>query len=62
MGSLTEKLLQLPDSTEDQCKQDEDFVDPWTVTCSSQSGPDYDKLIGLFLLATFYYFIVLIEK
>lgn len=49
MGSLTEKLIQLPDSTEDQCKQDEDFVDPWTVTCSSQSGPDYDKLIGLFL-------------
>ncbi|KAH9423997.1 Tryptophan--tRNA ligase, cytoplasmic [Dermatophagoides pteronyssinus] len=48
MGSLTEKLIQLPDSTEDQCKQDEDFVDPWTVTCSSQSGPDYDKLIARF--------------
>lgn len=26
-------------------KQDEDFVDPWNVVSSSQTGVDYDKLI-----------------
>lgn len=26
-------------------KDDEDFVDPWTVTGKSETGIDYDKLI-----------------
>lgn len=26
-------------------KDDEDFIDPWTVTGKSETGIDYDKLI-----------------
>ena len=26
--------------------QDDDFVDPWTVTSASDTGIDYDKLIS----------------
>lgn len=36
--SLTEQVAEL--------KVDDDFVDPWNVTSSSDAGVDYDKLIG----------------
>ncbi|XP_076069136.1 tryptophanyl-tRNA synthetase isoform X2 [Oratosquilla oratoria] len=32
----------------DKEKEQEDYVDPWTVTASSQKGVDYDKLIDIF--------------
>lgn len=28
-------------------EQDEDLVDPWNVTCKSDTGIDYDKLISM---------------
>lgn len=28
----------------------EDFVDPWNVTSSSDTGVDYSKLIGNFII------------
>ena len=28
--------------------EDDDFVDPWTVTGKSETGIDYDKLISKF--------------
>lgn len=30
-------------------QDDEDFVDPWTVSGKSETGIDYDKLISKFL-------------
>lgn len=56
-NQIEESQQQSPDSTENhQCNDDGDFVDPWTVTSSSQSGPDYDKLIGLFCFFLFFFY------
>lgn len=33
---------------------DEDIVDPWNVLGKSETGVDYDKLIGEFTNLTFY--------
>lgn len=38
--SLTDKVVELK-------LDDNDVVDPWNVTSSSDAGVDYDKLIGV---------------
>lgn len=36
-------------------EKDDDFVDPWNVESKSDTGIDYDKLIGKYLFTTFAY-------
>lgn len=39
----------LEDKVEELKINDDDVVDPWNVTSTSETGVDYDKLIGLTL-------------
>ena len=47
MSTIEDKLdqLKVQDETKNQENEDDDFVDPWTVTSKSDKGIDYDKLI-----------------
>ena len=41
-----EKMASLDLNAEGTDAKDEDFVDPWNVQSSSETGVDYAKLIG----------------
>ena len=47
MSTVEDKLdeLKVQDEIKNQENEDDDFVDPWTVTSKSDKGIDYDKLI-----------------
>ena len=47
MSTVEDKLdqLKVQDETKNNENEDDDFVDPWTVTSKSDKGIDYDKLI-----------------
>ena len=43
-GDIEQKMEQL-NVQQESAEQEDDFVDPWTVTSQSDTGIDYDKLI-----------------
>ena len=43
-GDIEQKIEQL-NVQQESAEQEDDFVDPWTVTSQSDTGIDYDKLI-----------------
>ena len=43
-GDIEQKIEQL-NVQQESTEQEDDFVDPWTVTSQSDTGIDYDKLI-----------------
>ena len=43
-GDIEQKIAQL-NVQQESAEQEDDFVDPWTVTSQSDTGIDYDKLI-----------------
>merc|ERR1712088_697853 len=46
-GDIEQKMEQL-NVQQESAEQEDDFVDPWTVTSQSDTGIDYDKLIRKF--------------
>ena len=43
-GDIEQKIEKL-NVQQESAEQEDDFVDPWTVTSQSDTGIDYDKLI-----------------
>lgn len=43
----TMEAMDLSTKPEEKPKEDEDIVDPWNVTSTSDKGIDYEKLISM---------------
>ena len=46
MEQCTPPTIDDPTDKENNENEEEDIVDPWTVSSKSDKGVDYDKLIG----------------